>query len=348
MGRGNGRRFLLTLGTGRYRNLPDTEQLPQVPHDIAAVRELFRELGYEPALEGLGAYDSAESIRRRLSAWSTDVNLGPDDVVVLYHAGHGRVEPHDRHYLMCWDTVDDDLVATALPTEDLVRVLCRTGLRNLMVILDTCMAGAGNADALGVALKTIAYRNTGDARFGGLWFLASARRKDEAEDGAFVKVLRPAIDAVTARTGQRQRYLDLTELVNSINELLEAGGHGQRAELESALVRGLAPFLPNAGYREHLPPPGTDLEIQRRVSAQDVIEHFGPRSRGVEFESEQGLYFSGRERALTELVAWLTAPVGDGKGRVVTGNPGCGSGGRLIVATGRGVLALRVNVEEVA
>ncbi|NUR90627.1 MAG: hypothetical protein HOY71_41665, partial [Nonomuraea sp.] len=320
-----GRRFFVALGVGRYCHLPAHEQLGQVPSDVRTMRELFDRLGYQAVLPGLGEYDTAEQIRQKLRHWSTDIELTADDVVVVYFAGHGLVQDRDRHYLLCWDSRDDeDAATTALATEDLLRILSRGRLRHLLLVLDTCAGGAGSAEAATLALQSIAYRHGGGGTATGLWFLASARRKDVAEDGRFVGALRSAVDVTTERTGQRQQFLDLTELVKAVNERFEAEGLGQRAELASGLVTGLAPFLPNSGYRESLPPIGTDLEIQRRVAAQDLVDHFGPRSRGVEFESEHGLYFSGRARVLTDLTQWLTAPEGDGMGRVVTGRPGCG------------------------
>jgi WD40 repeat protein len=295
--------------------------------------DLFEGFEYRAVLPGLGEYDGAEQIRQKLRHWSADTCLTTDDVVVVYFAGHGFVQDRDRHYLMCWDSQEDEPASTALATEDLVRILCRGDLRHLLLILDTCSAGAGTADAAGIALQSIAYRHGGTGVSNGLWFLASARRKDIAEDGAFAAALRTSVEIMTGRTGQRQQYLDLTELVKAVNECFDGEARGQRAELASGLVTGLAPFLPNPGFREELPPVGTDLEVQRRVAAQDLTEHFGPRSRGVEFESEQGLYFSGRVRVLTELVEWLTAEDGDGRGRVVTGSPGCGKSavlGRIV------------------
>ncbi|RSS47018.1 hypothetical protein EF912_27120 [Streptomyces sp. WAC07061] len=321
------------MGTGRYCHLPPEEQLDSVPSDIAAMAHLFEGFGYERALPGLGEYDGAEQLRQKLSHWSADTALSGDDVVVVYFAGHGAVEERDRHYLLCWDTRDTDLATTALATEDLVRILCKGGLRHALLILDTCSAGAGTADAAAAALQTIIYRGVAADSSAGLWFLASARRKEIALDGAFVPVLGAAIETTTERTGQRQRYLDLTELVKAVNERFDLAGRGQRAELASALVTGLAPFLANSGFREELPPPGTDLEVQGRVAARELAEHFGPRSRGVEFESEQGLYFSGRVNVLTDVAAWLTAEEGDGRGRVVTGVPGCGKSavlGRIV------------------
>ncbi|WP_262386905.1 caspase family protein [Streptomyces sp. TRM49041] len=341
-----GRRFFIALGSGRYAHLPDEEQLHHVPGDVRAMTELFTAFGYQAVLPGLGEYDGAEQIRQKLRHWSADAGLTADDVVVLYFAGHGLVQERDRHYLLCWDTQEEDPATTALATEDLVRILCRGELRHLLLVLDTCAGGAGGAEAAAVALQSLAYRHAGSGPSGGLWFLASARRKDVAEDGAFVTALRTAVEVTTGRTGQRQQYLDLTELVKAVNELFEAGAREQRAELASGLVTGLAPFLPNSGYREELPPLGTDLEVQRRVAARDLTEHFGPRSRGVEFESEQGLYFSGRVRVLTELVEWLTADEGDGRGRVVTGSPGCGKSAVLgrIVALSDGMYRERFDL----
>jgi WD40 repeat protein len=333
MVQGEERRFFIALGSGRYRNLPEDSQLPRATADITAVTRLFEGFGYQTVLAGLGQYDSADQIKQKLSHWSRDITLSPNDVVVLYFAGHGATVGRDRHYLFCWDSRGDDLAATALATEDLARILCRNKLRNLLLILDTCYGGAGSADAMAFALQAVAYRQSRDDISTGLWFLASARTKDRAEDGTFVDCLRDSIATATERTGQRQRYVDLSTLVGAVNEWFQADQAGQRAELAGGLVTGLAPFIPNIGFRHDLPPAGTDLEVQRRVADRDLTEHFGPRSRGVEFESEQGQYFSGRGRVLAELVSWLTGTEGDGAGRIVTGNPGCGKSailGRIV------------------
>jgi hypothetical protein len=230
-----------------------------------------------------------------------------------------------------------------------VRVLCHGELRHLLIILDTCAGGAGGADAAAVVFQAIAHRQSSTDAYAGLWFLASARRKDVADDGAFVAYFPVAVEKVASQTGQRQRYLDMTELVAAINEQFGRDDRGQRAELAGGLVTGLAPFIPNSGFREDLPPVGTDLEIQRRIVGQDLSEHFGPRSRGVEFESEQGLYFSGRGRVLTRLVTWLTAAEGDGRARVVTGSPGCGKSAVLgrIVAPSVAWYRVRLDIADV-
>ncbi|WP_239488008.1 hypothetical protein [Streptomyces durocortorensis] len=59
----------------------------------------------------------------------------------------------------------------------------------------------------------------------------------------------------------------------------------------------------------------------------------------MEFESEQGPYFSGRAGVLGELVAWLGGEDDDGRGRIVTGSPGCGKAaalGRIVALSDEG------------
>lgn len=325
-------RLFITMAVSRYRHLPEDAQLGNPSADAERISDLLSAFGYQQALRGMGNYWTAEHVRSSLSGWSKDAGLGPDDVLIFYFAGHGVVEDRDRHYLLCWDSVEDDPAATALATEDLVRLLTRTGLRNLLIVLDTCYGGAGAADGAQLVLRTIT-RQLNVAGSGGVWLLSSARAKDEAVDGAFVDALLSAVKEVSGRTGQRQRYLDLADVVDALNRRFQHRNLRQRAELAAGLVTGLAPFLDNEGYHHNLPGEDTDLELQRFLVQRDLYDHFGPRSRGVEWDFELGLYFQGRERLLEELTGWLTAEDSDGTGRVVTGSPGCGKSavlGRIV------------------
>ncbi|MBP2330008.1 WD40 repeat protein [Kibdelosporangium banguiense] len=327
-----GRRIFLGMAVDRYRELPEDGRLVRPSVDAASLAQLLCASGYEHALPGMGNYWTSEHVRLSLSEWLKDTKLGADDVVVFYFAGHGMVADRDRHYLMCWNSNEEDPASTALATEDLVRILTRTGLRNLLIVLDTCYGGAGAADGSQIVLRTLA-RQFNDNGPGGVWLLSSSRAKDEAGDGTFVDVLIPALTEVQERTGQRQRYLDLLDVVEEVNRRFQRQQVRQRAEIAAGVVTGLAPFLKNERYRSDLPTEDTDLELQRLLSKRDLHEHFGPRSRGVEFDSEPGLYFHGRDEILGELVSWLTAPNKDGKGRVVTGSPGCGKSavlGRIV------------------
>jgi len=234
------RRFYLGMAVDRYRDLPDDGGLIRPSADAERLAGLLAPAGYQQALPGMGNYWTADHVRSTLSGWSKDVDLGPDDVVIFYFAGHGMAADRDRHYLMCWNSETDDPAATALATEDLVRILTRSGLRNLLMVLDTCYGGTAAADGAQVALRTIARQFTGTGS-SGVWLLSSARAKDEAIDGAFIDALVPALREVSARTGQRQRHLDLVHVVDAVNHQFHRSGLRQRAELAAGMVTGLAP-----------------------------------------------------------------------------------------------------------
>ena len=74
-------------------------------------------------------------------------------------------------------------------------------------------------------------------------------------------------------------------------------------------------------------PPLSVADHQRsRLSGERALkEHWDPRGRGVERAARPGWFFTGRRRALSHLVAWLTAaPAAADNVRVVTGGPGSG------------------------
>ncbi|MGD0378057.1 MAG: hypothetical protein ABSB01_26220 [Streptosporangiaceae bacterium] len=72
-------------------------------------------------------------------------------------------------------------------------------------------------------------------------------------------------------------------------------------------------------------PPAAAARRSQLAGAGALRQHWDPRSRGVEQAGRPGWFFTGRRRAMLELVAWLTAaPDVDDNVRVVTGGPGSG------------------------
>ena len=68
-----------------------------------------------------------------------------------------------------------------------------------------------------------------------------------------------------------------------------------------------------------------DHQRYRLTGERALTEHWDPRGRGVERAARPGWFFTGRRRALSHLVAWLTAaPDTADNVRVVTGGPGSG------------------------
>ena len=72
--------------------------------------------------------------------------------VVLYYSGHGNLVMGEQ-YLMMTNSDDSNVAGTAFLTANLGRMLSGTRISKMMVILDTCHAGAGGGDFLEIAGK---------------------------------------------------------------------------------------------------------------------------------------------------------------------------------------------------
>lgn len=317
-------RFLIAIGASRY---VDGEELPSVPDDIRRMVELFTSLRYQVVLPELQQDPEVETVRRRLSSWLADEPLSGSDLVVIYYSGHGLTQA-GAHYLLLADSRETDPVFSALSTADLAKWLGNPAveLRHLLVILDTCSAGQGALDIAGMANELWRARALGAGPE--LWVTAAARTREEADQQVFSEAFVHAVR--NPRAGALPPDLMLQEIVGSINAEWERRDFRQRALLAGS-GPSLESFIPNPVHILGLPS-GRDLDPQQRWQ-EDLIGHWGPRSRGVEIEAVAGWYFTGRVRALQALVGWLVAPRGDGRMRVVTGGPGSGKSavlGRLV------------------
>ena len=326
-------RYLIAAGTSRYELLDEDDQLPLVDEEVQRVTRLFTRFGYDQALPELAENPGVDGLRRGLSRWCKSPDRRADDVVVVYYSGHGGTDDADQHYLLAGDSRWDDLYGTALPAEGIVKALVGSPLRQVLVILDTCWAGTGVADIGAVAARLAQARPVGEQVGAGLWFIAAARAREPAEPSAFVEAFTRAVEI--ADPGRLQQYLDPLWVVDAVNDELARRRRPQRATCSVSDSTTLPPFLPNP---HHDPDAVANVDVAaQRLAAQqrrrdhqtgryrqDVLEHFGPRSRGVEFEAEPGWYFTGRDRVLRELTAWLGSPSSDRRARVITGEPGSG------------------------
>ncbi|GAA3131189.1 hypothetical protein GCM10010449_60310 [Streptomyces rectiviolaceus] len=317
------------------------ERLASVPADLDIVSDLFQRLGYDagPRLQDT----TTDALRRGLSHWAAAEDRC-DDALVLYYSGHGERD-HNRHYVLCRDSVSGQLGGTALATEEVVRIVTEGGIERLLLIVDTCYAGQGGVDAarsvaedLGAALTGT--RAADESRLTAFSVIAAARTHEAAVDGVFARALRDAVDDPTLG-GQRQRKLYLEEVVDRVNESLAANGPFQHASWGTLPSGEGFAFIPNPRYAPEVPD-GIDLAEQRtwyspegRRRREELLSHFDPRGRGADALSGRGSYFTGRTKALAELARWLAAPPAEpGRCVVVTGGAGVGKSalvGRLVL-----------------
>lgn len=318
-------RFLIAVGTAHYsdNSLRDLD----VARDLDLITGIFEERGYKRTLTEVSLDPPAWQLRSAIEEWLDSDELKDDDILVIYYAGHG-IKAKGGHYLMCADSRQDRLVSTALRAQDLALMVADAPKNcHILIILDTCYAGAGAGDMAALASQLTAVRPP-DAR--GLWLLAAARAKDEAVDHAFVDGISEALRH--ARAGAHQAFIDLAEITGRINTYLRKSYPHQHANCTIIDTLGLPPFFPNPDFVPGLPSDELGVDTIRRMR-EERHAHFDPRGRGVEDPTEPGSYFTGRTSALAELTAWLSSPVHDRRARVVTGEPGSGKSallGRLL------------------
>ena len=313
-GSDSGRRLLVATGTAHFPKLADCDLL-QVPHELERIATAFSALGYE-RLQGITDPDR-DTLRKLFSDVSKHCVNG--DLVVAYYTGHGARD-QERFYLLTHDSDLSDLDETALPAEDFSRALTKgSKAAQVLVILDTCYAGAGASEIAQVSSRLkVALGGVGGPV---IFILAAARPKQEANQGALSHAL---IEALTKEKlgGHLQPYLYLDEIVGEIRRYLKLEHPSQDATWDIVNYNEPCRLFPNPRHRPEIRP-GLDLATQRAFT-----EHWVPKARGAELGAG-GWYFTGREQALRELAAWLGEANSGGKARVVTGGPGCGKSALL-------------------
>jgi WD40 repeat protein len=321
-------RFLIAAGTARYDHLPEERQLPSVAGDLRLIVDCFARLGYQRVLAEVSENPTTTQFERAVCDWFTDPARTSRDQVVFYYSGHG--ETRDRHYLWLADTQarleprTGALVlvtGTAVASEDLIRpLILDSPIQQAIILLDTCHSGRGINELIQRVAALDEHVRWDDALPHGLSFVAASRSREFATEGAFARAFTSAVlNPISKEGGLTQPYLHPDDVMESVKRTLEANYPHQHAVHHPWNRSRDVEMLPNLQYQPDVPL-GLDLESQRQ---RDLIEHWVPRARGAELGSF-AWYFTGRVRALRELVDWLTSPSSGGRAHVVIGGPGTG------------------------
>jgi WD40 repeat protein len=318
------RRYLIAIGitNGLIESGPAIEESVQ-----RMTRVLTEDFGYERVTQ-LDINPGTGQIEKGIREFCKE--CGPEDIVTVYYTGHADAdEVLESHRLWTGSTIDS--VAGTLETKRLAELmLAGTRLQDALIILDTCFAGKGAAEALKASAPAMG-RGAGKT----LKVVTAGYPREQVMAGHFARLFELAVTK-PAVAGHEPRYLRLGAIVDVINA--DKTRPPSQTVTVSELYRktDLEPFLPNRRFNRQLH--GLDLLTQLRVEQQelrvaDLRGHFLPRARGVDVPAESGWRFVGREAALRDLVSWLENS-DDRSARVVTGGPGSGKSaviGRLVV-----------------
>ena len=212
----------------------------------------------------------------------------------MYVTGHGHRDAFGRHWIVLRDTEEHQPLWSALSTSDLVEWLGYTDVRYLLLLLDTCYAGA-----------VTRHPQVHPSRTRTDWIgLASVDEHQPARVGALTKAIADYLEDLKGEVGEKHagravRYLTADTFVKEMYNRLS----GQNLTVLFSWPPSQAEHhcLPNPHYR----PLSADVVAESR---RDLAAHWNPRSRGVTDAVDAGWLFSGRERLMTQIIAATDGP----------------------------------------
>ncbi|HEX6354755.1 caspase family protein [Actinophytocola sp.] len=323
------RRYLIATAIAHYPNAPHWDR-PGLAAARDQVVSLFtQDLGYVHVSD-LGLNPTRGQLTKLLRDFSRDPARRPDDLVAVYIGGHGEVlESTGDHVLLTADTDPDD-IEDALPTAELARkMLLGTRVRRVLLMLDTCYSGRGGNELTAAAVTSMT-TGWGDDDGAGLVVITSAQPAEQAQAGAFPRLLRDAVHSLPT-AGYNPDTLPLDSVVKAMNAHAAKPGYQTVGFSVAGLAGEIPPFLPNPRHDPGMTE--VDLAIQHasewEIQAERRDIEFRTRllvraMGGTSHTAQDGWWFAGRHTALLDITAWLhhstlTRPL-----LAVTGDPGSG------------------------
>jgi tetratricopeptide (TPR) repeat protein len=143
---GRGKLWAVVIGVSNYKNLGPKDQLEFAHRDAADFANFLSTPnggGYPSnQLMLLTNEDATLSAVRSALGTTLPRSVEPDDMVIIFFAGHGVVEGETEGYLLAHDSDPQNLYATALQVSELNRIVSeRLKARSVILITDACHSG---------------------------------------------------------------------------------------------------------------------------------------------------------------------------------------------------------------
>jgi hypothetical protein len=184
-----GKRYAVLIGNGSFPG-EHPESRPRLPplrcptSDVRGLQEILE-------AEAHGGYQITALIDRphneaRRSIYDSLRKAGPEDQVIIYYSGHGKLDENGSLYLAGSDTDPESLDPTALAAADVQKYVGESRAASRIVILDCCFSGAIGQSFLRGAAKGEVADQAGQAvhRLGGqgVFYLTASTDTQTAEE----------------------------------------------------------------------------------------------------------------------------------------------------------------------
>lgn len=255
-----GRRFFAAIATGEY---DDSRFNPlKVADEVKVMREWLcaETLGprrFENRYPQLAAGPDENAIRTELKRprWADD------DAVAVFVTCHGVVANH-QHWLVMHDTLSTKIPATALRTVDLIAWLDAAEPDKVLLIIDTCQAGAAQSGIL--EMEPLPKP--------GMLILASTNRDERAAVGAVTTAIEGFLAELATPDGGRFShgpYLRVRDFVDEVYARLPRGQRFHDLNQNSQYPGETHVCLPNPRYPDAVARPPVTLRVEIGLAQPD-------------------------------------------------------------------------------
>ncbi|OKI47471.1 caspase family protein, partial [Streptomyces sp. MJM1172] len=268
-------------------------QLTGATAQMRELCELLEERGY-----GTTVVEDPEwnDVNKPLGDWARNWRAtgGHGPAVVLW-SGHGVLDDRELR-LIVRDTVDPEFDGEVHSANLLASTASLSGADQVLLLIDTCHAGAGVVPSLKKALDRLSQRNLPPGRWAWFGVIASCRPQEKAEAGGvlldtFARVLRegPRTDEYRHEWSRRNGQVSGSTVIQAV----------------------LAEWPAEVGHRPLDAVTGRDRlmfanPLRAAATEPELVEHLVQAARGAAPDDE-GWFFSGRRRVLGEITEWLEA-----------------------------------------
>ncbi|WP_340379668.1 tetratricopeptide repeat protein [Streptomyces sp. SS7] len=306
-----------------YDRYEDARRFVPLEGALQQIEDLAGELrpfGYRPMVLANPDQDElAVGLGRWAKEWRGGGQHGP---AVVAWSGHAEVTAEGDLQLITRGTQNLDDDEDYFTAERLTNRALSGRADQILILLDTCHAGAGAPGALKKALTSMAQRTLPEPRRAWLGVLAACRAHEHAEGAqgllveTVLQVLRHGPTRDGALPGGRYRHEWSVRNKGISGETLAL------AVMEDWPESGQIPVRASAGT----PEPMFRNPLWRPNAREALVEHLVLAARGID-PTEEGWFFTGRHRILREITDWLaegragllllTGKAGSGKSAVV-------------------------------
>ncbi|MEU9982298.1 hypothetical protein [Streptomyces sp. NPDC050856] len=246
-------------------------------------------------------------------------DVEPDVPLVLFLTGHGLAGA--RHYLLLPDTERDRLLATALPTSEIVTAALDSCAQDVLVVVNMCEAASVGRELWDLQRDLAHSRLTAAT----LNVLATTGDRTAVLGREFALILQEAHAWLRSAGGITRPYLTMAEFVEALDHATRTLNERHRRRLEgprpvlTGKLHEPTTTLPNPGYRPR--PPVVARSRQEVAATYEELEYWLDKASGRTGPDDPGWYFSGRQALNQEVTGFLHGPCG---ALIVTGGAASG------------------------